>query len=425
MSSNVYAIEYFDITNPRFQPLLVGVTIEPASDVDALFIQSMFQNNLEQTMYFKVKRLTGKNAEVLSSGSKEYTFHLSLKLSPGPPLRMDYSLRHLESGEELLHAQFSGGTSGKLRPWAIKLANDIVKATMGFDGVADSQIAYTYAMPKGRKVISLTSFDGTQNKRFSYNLGINNLPSWSFDNLSILYTSFSNSISQVSLQSLDRLKARILSFPGVQPLGGSWSPDGTQILLTLMKHGNADIYLYPLDGSKEPEPLTSWKSLETAPAWSPDGKKMAFVSDRIRYKQPQIYIYYFKTKKSERVTFKGRYNTSPKWSPDSKWLVYEGLIDGYFQIFKYYLPSQRHQQLTFGNYDSEKPDWSPNGQTLVFSSRKAGIPKLYYMSVHGGNSVRVTTNPNKISETAPAWSKQPPTLKNLKEQEVDENENKE
>ena len=62
-------------------------------------------------------------------------------------------------------------------------------------------------------------------------------------------------------------------------------------------------------------------SLETSPQMSPDGKKIAFVSDTAFPRSPQIYIHNLTTEKTERVTFKGNYNSSPKWSPNSTQLV--------------------------------------------------------------------------------------------------------
>ena len=88
-----------------------------------------------------------------------------------------------------------------------------------------------------------------------------------------------------------------------------------------------------------------------------------------------------------------------------EWILYEGVTEVYFQIYKYHLPTKHAQQLTHGKFDCEKPDWAPNGQQIIFSARKTEVPKLYYMSAQGGRMLRVTTNPEPVSETDPAWSK--------------------
>ena len=171
-----------------------------------------------------------------------------------------------------------------------------------------------------------------------------------------------------------------------------------------MKKGNSDIYKYNIT-DRNLEKIVTWKSLETSPDLSSDDGKMIFVSDSLRANQPQIYLFDKKNKRTKRITFRGKYNSSPKWSPNNSQIIYESKQKGFFQIFKYTFSTNRHTQLTFGRYNNEKPDWSPNGKQIVFSSNKEGIPKLFLITAYGGKMIRLTTNPNFVSETNPVWSK--------------------
>jgi TolB protein len=392
------AIDYFEITNPKFVPVKVGLIEGAGSEVKA--IQKVFKANLEKVLYFQI--IDGTKAEFLKS--EEVVFRLELLLKKNPD-QLEISL--WTQGEESPVAQklLPLEEADNLRKTGLLLADWFVGETLNFKGVSDSKIAYTSQKTNRRKNIMLSSYDGTLQKRFSYNLGSNNLASWSFDNKNILYTTFTRSSVQLTIQPSIRLRAKILSFPsGFQPLGASWRKDGKSILLTLMNKGNSDIYSYNLADSKL-EKIFAWKSLETSPQMSQDGQKIAFVSDSARPRRPQIYVHNMLTNKTERVTFRGSYNSSPKWSPDGSQLVYERQIKGVFQLFKYTLLTRRHLQLTFGRYDSEKPDWSPNGKQIVFSAKKKNVSKLYYISAFGGRSIRVTTNANDIAETNPVWSK--------------------
>lgn len=392
------AIDYFEITNPKFVPVKVGLIEGAGSEVKA--IQKVFKANLEKVLYFQI--IDGTKAEFLKS--EEVVFRLELLLKKNPD-QLEITL--WTQGEESPVAQklLPLEEADNLRKTGLLLADWFVGETLNFKGVSDSKIAYTSQKTNRRKNIMLSSYDGTLQKRFSYNLGSNNLASWSFDNKNILYTTFTRSSVQLTIQPSIRLRAKILSFPsGFQPLGASWRKDGKSILLTLMNKGNSDIYSYNLADSKL-EKIFAWKSLETSPQMSQDGQKIAFVSDSARPRRPQIYVHNMLTNKTERVTFRGSYNSSPKWSPDGSQLVYERQIKGVFQLFKYTLLTRRHLQLTFGRYDSEKPDWSPNGKQIVFSAKKKNVSKLYYISAFGGRSIRVTTNANDIAETNPVWSK--------------------
>ena len=392
------AIDYFEITNPKFVPVKVGLIEGAGSEVKA--IQKVFKANLEKVLYFQI--IDGTKAEFLKS--EEVVFRLELLLKKNPD-QLEITL--WTQGEESPVAQklLPLEEAENLRKTGLLLADWFVGKTLNFNGVSGSKIAYTSQKTNRRKNIMLSSYDGTVQKRFSYNLGSNNLASWSFDNKNILYTTFTRSSVQLTIQPSIRLRAKILSFPsGFQPLGASWRKDGKSILLTLMNKGNSDIYSYNLADSKL-EKIFAWKSLETSPQMSQDGQKIAFVSDSARPRRPQIYVHNMLTNKTERVTFRGSYNSSPKWSPDGSQLVYERQIKGVFQLFKYTLLTRRHLQLTFGRYDSEKPDWSPNGKQIVFSAKKKNVSKLYYISAFGGRSIRVTTNANDIAETNPVWSK--------------------
>ena len=392
------AIDYFEITNPKFVPVKVGLIEGAGSEVTA--VQKVFKANLEKVLYFQI--IDGTKAEFLKS--EEVVFRLELLLKKNPD-QLEITL--WTQGEESPVAQklLPLEEADNLRKTGLLLADWFVGKTLNFKGVSDSKIAYTSQKTNRRKNIMLSSYDGTVQKRFSYNLGSNNLASWSFDNKNILYTTFTRSSVQLTIQPSIRLRAKILTFPsGFQPLGASWRKDGKSILLTLMKKGNSDIFSYNLADAKL-EKIFAWKSLETSPQMSPDGQKIAFVSDSARPRRPQIYVHNMLSHKTERVTFRGSYNSSPKWSPDGSQLVYERQVKGVFQLFKYTLLTRRHLQLTFGRYDAEKPDWSPNGKQIVFSAKKKKMAKLYYISAFGGRSIRVTTNANDIAETNPVWSK--------------------
>ena len=394
-----FAIDYFEITKPKFIPVKVGLI--GGRDTEVVAVKKIFRENLEKVLYFQI--IDGTREEFAQS--EEVFFQLEIILKKKLD-QLEFNL--WTKGEDLPVTQNSlplkGGVDN-FRKIGLFLTDWFVLKTLNFKGVTASKIAYTAQKINRRKNIMLSSYDGTVQKRFSYNLGSNNLASWSFDNKNILYTTFTRSSVQLTIQPSIRLRAKILSFPSVfQPLGASWRMDGESILLTLMKKGNSDIYSYNLADAKL-EKIFAWKSLETSPQMSPDGKKIAFVSDSARLNRPQIYVHNILTHKTERVTFRGNYNSSPKWSPDGSQLIYERQVKGVFQLFKYTLLTRKHVQLTFGRYDSEKPDWSPNGKQIVFSAKKKKVSKLYYISAFGGRSIRVTTNANNITETNPVWSK--------------------
>ena len=77
--------------------------------------------------------------------------------------------------------------------------------------------------------------------------------------------------------------------------------------------------------------LTQDGAIDVSPSWSPDGQKIAFVSNRAG--SPQIYIMNHEGGNVRRLTYDGGYNTSPAWSPKGDKIAYEKRVSGSFQIY--------------------------------------------------------------------------------------------
>ena len=394
ISGNSYGVDYFDVNSPRFRPLQVVLVINPHG-VSSQKLYNAIRENLERTLFFSV-------VDPVVAAASELAFVWDLQLS-NQRQTVQGILKDLKEQRIRRNFQIKIRNSD-LQQAARELSDQMIQEVLNVPGLGQSRIAYTAKPPGSNKQIRLIDFDGKVDERFSYELGASNLAHWSPDGKILLYTHFTTTSTELALQPVDRSQARLLRFPReIQPMGGSWGPDGEEILVTVMKEGNADIFRYQLK-TGEMFPLVKWPSLETSPAWSPDGQTIAFVSDRQRFRQPGIYLYDMKVG-GKKLPFEGKYSSAPRWSPNGRQLLFEAKQEKYFQIFKYNLDNDQIQQLTFGPFNSEQPDWSPNGQQIVFSSRRGGVHKLFFMSAYGGRTIRVTNQPAGVAETAPAWSK--------------------
>ena len=125
-----------------------------------------------------------------------------------------------------------------------------------------------------------------------------------------------------------------------------------------------------------------------SPAWSPDGRKLAYVS--FEKGRPAIWIQEVFTGKREKVTsFKG-INGAPAWSPDGRFLAMTLSKDGDPDIYVMDLSRRKLRRLVRHWAIETEPAWSPDGQKILFTSDRGGSPQIYQVPVTGGPVKRLT-----------------------------------
>jgi Tol biopolymer transport system component len=126
---------------------------------------------------------------------------------------------------------------------------------------------------------------------------------------------------------------------------------------------------------------------ERHPEISPDGRHIAFESDRSGL--PEIWISDLEGANAFQLThFSGPFSGSPRWSPDSKTVVFDTRVNGHSAIFKIEAsPGVRPQQLTDGSTDDRMPCFSADGHWIYFNSRRSGSDSfaLWRIPSNGGS----------------------------------------
>jgi TolB protein len=132
-----------------------------------------------------------------------------------------------------------------------------------------------------------------------------------------------------------------------------------------------------------PQPLMS-------PAWSPDSRRLAYVS--FEGDQQAIYIQTLRSGTRDRVSARTGVNSSPVFSPDGRQLALTLSPDpGNLEIFTLDLGTQVLRRLTDNPAIDTEAVWSPDGQTIYFTSDRSGSPQVYRVPVApGGRAERVT-----------------------------------
>ena len=137
-----------------------------------------------------------------------------------------------------------------------------------------------------------------------------------------------------------------------------------------------------------PKTILNSKEPLMSPAWSADGKHLAYVS--FEKKRASIFMQSVETAKRRKLASFDGVNGAPAWSPDGRQLAITLSRDGNPEIYIYSLAGGDTRRLTRNAAIDTEPVWSPDGKTLVFTSDRGGTPQLYSMSVQGGRAKRLT-----------------------------------
>jgi TolB protein len=167
-----------------------------------------------------------------------------------------------------------------------------------------------------------------------------------------------------------------------------------------------EIYIMDYDGFN-PRRVTVNRSLNILPAWSPDGKTLAYVSYRLGI--PDIFLASIYEGKSSNLTNgKGTQAFAPAWSPDGTKIAFQSNRSGNTEIWIANADGSGAHKITGSAGANLAPCWSPTGQEIAFTSSRSGGPQIYVMDSEGLNVRRVSTIGNW--NDAPAWNPKYPEI---------------
>ena len=162
-----------------------------------------------------------------------------------------------------------------------------------------------------------------------------------------------------------------------------------------------DMFVMKPDGS-EIMRLTSGAGSNYWPAWSPDGSKIAFTSNRDD--SDEIWVMNYDGSYQARLTSNSVYDGRPAWSPDGTKIAYTSSVDGNREIYVMNADGSGKTNLTNHPALDQHPTWSPGGGKIAFMTERNGFKQIYVMEADGSNPVSLTTSlighPNE-----PAWSR--------------------
>jgi TolB protein len=272
---------------------------------------------------------------------------------------------------------------------AVHAASDeVVRWATGEPGIAATRVALTRLRSDGTHELLLVDSDGENVTRVHEGESIYS-PTWSPSGRALAYaeTDYVESDRLVE-RDLATGRTRVLTARGLPAQTPSYAPGGDRIALALWIDRGMEIHDYDLSANCCLRRLSQRPRIDMHPSYSPDGRRIAFQSDRLG--APHIFSMPAEGGEAILITpFESGgpgYYTSPDWSPRTSQIVFHGRSrGGVFQVMVANAdrPGGPVQQIT-AEGRSEDPSWAPDGRHIVFSGVREDGMGLYVIDLVTG-----------------------------------------
>ena len=256
--------------------------------------------------------------------------------------------------------------------------------------------------------------DGGNQLNLTNNPSDDSFPSWSPDGKRIAFASYRDKkvknfipTYEIYVMNADGGNPQNLTNDRNEDWYPSWSPDGKRIAFMSLRDGHIidvaptyEIYVMDADGGN-PQNLTNDLNDDRYPSWSPDSKRIVFTAERpghFRSKfgiTDEIYVMDADGKNQQRLTENRKNDWFPSWSPDGERIAFAADRKGDSENLDIYVMDAdggNQQNLTNNRRDDWSPSWSSDSRRIAFSSWRDGNSEIYVMDADGGNPRRLTNN---------------------------------
>lgn len=295
---------------------------------------------------------------------------------------------------------------------AVHRASDaVVEWVFGEPGMAASRIAFSMTRDGGRtREIYVVDSDGENLQRVTDHGDLVLSPAWSPDGTRLLYNAMDADAGQWRIYERNLLTRQSTL---VQPLREgnyytpTYLPDGTTVAFQIHSGSRTGLYSFDLGRNCCLTALTQGRAEDLNPTYSPDGRWLAFNSNRLGSAVPQIYSMSAEGGGAELVSpyeyGRAGYYTAPDWAPFGDRIAFTGRVgrSGRFHILvgRHGDRSSLLQLTAEGN--NEDPSWAPDGRHIVFVGERTWGYGLFVVDTATG-AIRTLLRGVDVGE--PDWS---------------------
>ena len=184
--------------------------------------------------------------------------------------------------------------------------------------------------------------------------------------------------------------AQPLMFARERALQPVVAPRGNRLAYTYM-HDQSEARIWRIQPGRAPQEFAASTRVDHSPQYSPDGKRVAFASDRSG--AMEIWASDENGGNPTQLTrFDGRISGTPRWSPDGRWIAFDHSLKGGWRVFVMASDGGQVRRLTAEEAEETIPSWSADGKWVYYNCNRTGREEIWKAPAQGGKGTQVTGN---------------------------------